>query len=41
LQERCTDRTELLYREQLLNGRPRRNGAISARARDNSVRNGR
>jgi glycosyltransferase involved in cell wall biosynthesis len=35
LQERCTDRTELLYREQL-NGRARRNGAPSAHARHTS-----
>ena len=33
LQERCTDRTELLYREQL-NGRVRRNGALLPRSRD-------
>jgi glycosyltransferase involved in cell wall biosynthesis len=32
LQERCTDRTELLYREQL-NGRAWRNGALSTQAR--------
>jgi glycosyltransferase involved in cell wall biosynthesis len=32
LQERCTDRTELLYREQL-NGRVRKNGALSTQAR--------
>ncbi len=32
LQERCTDRTELLYREKL-NGRARRNGAPSAHGR--------
>jgi glycosyltransferase involved in cell wall biosynthesis len=31
LQERCTDRTELLYREQL-NGRVRRNGALLSRS---------
>jgi glycosyltransferase involved in cell wall biosynthesis len=36
LQERCTDRTELLYREQL-NGRARTNGALSARSRDGST----
>jgi hypothetical protein len=33
LQERCTDRTELLYREQL-NARLRRNGALLAHARN-------
>ncbi len=33
LQQRCTDRTELLYREKLLNGRVRRNGALSPQAR--------
>ena len=36
LQERCTDRTELLYRE-LLEARVRRNGALSARARNLSA----
>jgi hypothetical protein len=33
LQERCTDRTELLYRERL-NGGWRGNGTVPARARD-------
>jgi glycosyltransferase involved in cell wall biosynthesis len=37
LQERCTDRTELVYREKLLNGRAHRNGVLSALARDNSA----
>jgi glycosyltransferase involved in cell wall biosynthesis len=36
LQERCTDRTELLYREQL-NGRFRKNGALPTRVRDLSA----
>ena len=36
LQERCTDRTELLYQEQL-NGRLRKNGAVPARSRDTSA----
>jgi glycosyltransferase involved in cell wall biosynthesis len=36
LQERCTDRTELLYREQL-NGRVRRNGALLSRSREISA----
>jgi glycosyltransferase involved in cell wall biosynthesis len=35
LQERCTDRTELLYREQL-NGRLRRNGALLTRSEHKS-----
>ena len=41
LQERCTDRTELLYREKLQNGRARRNGAVSALAGHISRANGR
>src|SRR6059058_5066050 len=36
LQERCTDRTELLYREQL-KGRVRRNGALLTRPRDTTA----
>jgi hypothetical protein len=36
LQERCTDRTELLYQEQL-NGRPRRNGALLTRTEHKSA----
>jgi glycosyltransferase involved in cell wall biosynthesis len=40
LQERCTDRTELLYREQL-NHRLRRNGALSTHARTISSRDSR
>jgi hypothetical protein len=32
LQERCTDRTELLYRDQL-GGRMGRNGTVSTRSR--------
>src|SRR5437870_8206477 len=39
LQERCTDRTELLYRDQL-NGRLRRNGALLTRPRDSSPAGG-
>ena len=31
LQDRCTDRTELLYREQL-NGRARKNGTVLTRS---------
>lgn len=37
LQERCTDRTELLYREKLLNGRVGRDGAFPAPSRDKSA----
>jgi glycosyltransferase involved in cell wall biosynthesis len=40
LQERCTDRTELLYREKLLNGRGRRNGTYSAPAPNKIGANG-
>jgi glycosyltransferase involved in cell wall biosynthesis len=40
LQERCTDRTELLYREQL-NDRLRRNGALLTHTRTSSSQNAR